>query len=266
MIRNIILLNIFISSALMAQTVTIDWYRINFPPSLVYTPNDKELDNSGYSDKARTIAIDNMKNYKHKYLPISVKKVMKLAKKHKTKTICFAGLNKNPQREKFLLFSKPHLLSLPNQIIARKDNTEIKKFLNKDGQLSLDKLLSSDYKVSVASGRSYSPAIDKILKNSKNVIEPTSKDISNSYIKQVVSKRVDFTIDYPIVIKDSKDLVSYPIFEQSDKIKVYFGCSTKSGNAEDIVKSINNIIDTNEQKMTKFYTDYLSKEQQKSYK
>ena len=45
----------------MAKAITIDWYRINFPPSLVYTPNDKEIDNSGYSDKARTKVIENIK-------------------------------------------------------------------------------------------------------------------------------------------------------------------------------------------------------------
>jgi len=253
---------------IFAQTPkpTIYWYRINFPPSLIYTPNNKEIDNSGYSDKARTKIIENLKDYKYKYLPISVKKVMKLAKKHKTKTICFAGLNKNKEREKFLLFSKPHLLSLPNQIIARKDNLKIKKFLDAKGAISLEKILQKDFTVSVAKGRSYSLTIDSILKSSKNIKEPLTKDISYSYLKQVLSKRVDFTIDYPAninyfaskgIISDNSLLVSYPISEQSDKIKVYFGCSKNSGKAVDIIKNINKIINQNKDELTSYYTDYL---------
>jgi uncharacterized protein (TIGR02285 family) len=259
---------------LFAQTVTIDWYRINFPPSLIYTPNEASTDNNGYSDKARTIVIKNLKEYKHKYLPISIPKVMRLAKKHKTKTVCFAGLNKNKEREEFLLFSQAHLLSLPNQIIARKDNIKIKEFINKDGEISLSKLLRSNFKVSVAEGRSYSSIIDSILKENKNVIKPVSKDISHSYLKQVIANKVDFTIDYPVninyfttkgIIVDSSILVSYPISEQSEKIKVYFGCSKKSGEADKIIEKINKIIKNNQNEMTEYYTDNLSSTQKKSY-
>ena len=258
---------------LLAQTSTIDWYRINFPPSLIYTPNDKDIDNSGYSDKARSKIIENLKDYQHKYLVVSIKKVMKLAKRHKTKTICFAGLNKNKHREEFLLFSKPHLLSLPNQIITRKDNVNIKQLLNKDGEISLEKALSKNYKVSVAKSRSYSSKIDAILKDNKNVIEPLTGDISHTYLKQVISKRVDFTIDYPInityfakkgIIRDSSMLVSYPISEQTEKIKVYFGCSKKSAHSSDIINNINKSIDQNKDLLTSYYTDYLSEELKKN--
>jgi uncharacterized protein (TIGR02285 family) len=259
---------------LFANQPVIDWYRINFPPSLIYKPSES-IDNSGYSDRARTFAINNMNNYKHQYLPVSIKRVMTLAKNSKKKTICFSGINKNAERKKFLTYSKPHLLSLPNQLVVRKNNNKIKKLINSKGRISLKKFLDSGLTLSIAKSRAYSPNIDKIIKEyQKDIITPLSTDISHSYMNQVINSRADATIDYPVninylsktnSIKNNDLLTTYPIEEDYKKLKVYFACSKSSSHSQNIIRQINTIIDKNEKLFTTYYTDYLTKEQKNTY-
>lgn len=259
---------------LFAETTTIQWFRIHFPPSMIYQPEDAS-DATGYSDKPRTYVIQQLPEYRHVDLTVSITKAIQMAKEDTDQTICFSGFNRNEEREAFLLYSEPHLLSYPNQLIVRADNEKVETLVNPEGRISLEQFLEAGMTVSIAKNRSFSPRIDPIITDygKDNLITPLSDDISRPYLKQVIYRRADATIDYPVNINyyakektlNSSWLQTYPIEEDYGMTKVYFACSKASEKSEEIIKKINTIIESNQTRFTDYYFEWLDEKQKARY-
>lgn len=270
------LLCLFFPLLVLAENPTIHWFRIHFPPSMYYDANKPDDAGIGYSDKPRTAIIREMMDYRHTYYPVSINRVMAEAKNDSEKVICFSGINRNDERETFLLYSEPFMDSYPNQLVVRKDNEKIEAIVDANGYISLQKLLQKGYTLSYVAKRSYSPKVDTILQNYKkdNLITSLANDISHSYLKQVLHRRVDATIEYPVMLHylatqeqklDTSWFKSYSIAEDPEMIKVYFACSKKSPYTEEIIGRINEIIRNNKAEFGAYYSEWLSGEQKDAY-
>ena len=252
------------SLSLYAQEII--WNSVEFPPSLI-TKGD--LKDQGFSDKARLLIIKNTQEFKHltKYTN-SARAINNLKTKE---NYCFSGLNKNSQREKFVHFSNPFMSSLPNEIIIKKENlNKFKTFINKVGQINLEKLLEAKYlKLVYTKERSYSDFIDTIIRknrNNKSLVYRPATDLTKGLLLMLKANRADYIIEYPVMVGFNSDneFLSLPIENSAESFPVFIGCS-KSKQGEKFIQKVNKVIDNNKTLFLSFYGDFLDVDTKKRY-
>jgi len=255
---------ILLTTSVFSQTIV--WDSVDFPPSLIVKG---ELKNQGYSDKARTLMINNLKQFTHKVQYINSARAINNLK---TKiNHCFSGLNKNKKREEFVYFSKPFIYSLPNELVIKKEDiSKYTEYIDFEGFVDLDRLVENkNFQIAYTKERSYSKYIDKILdkhKGNKNLIYRPGSDLTKGFLKMLESNRADYIIEYPIMVSfnSNKDYLSIPIKGSSSTLPVYIGCS-KTEIGKNIIQKINNIIDQNQQTLSSYYAQYLNINTQERY-
>lgn len=257
---------IFTTSLLYAQTIV--WNSVEFPPSLI---TQGELKDKGYSDNARVVVAKTLKQYNHELIYANSARIINNLKQKENN--CFAGLNKNPDRENFILFSEPFMYSLPNELIIKKENLhKFQKFMNKDGVVDLELLLKDKtMKLLYTKERAYSKFIDKLLRkyeNQENIIYRPASDLTKGFLKMLDLNRADYIIEYPVMVKynskSDNEYASLAIKNANKIFPVYIGCSkTKVG--EDVIRSMNEVIKENELQFNHYYADFLPKDTKKRY-
>ncbi|MBA4368833.1 MAG: hypothetical protein C0403_14495 [Desulfobacterium sp.] len=119
---------------------------------------------------------------------------------------CGVGWFKNPEREKFALFTSPIYKDKPQVAIVRSDEARIK-----DGAKLEDILSNKDLKFLIKDGYSYGLVLDeKIAKFGKNVEKTTAENIN--MIKMIEKKRCDYFILAP---EEAESLVTAAGFKMT---------------------------------------------------
>lgn len=255
---------VLLCSSLFSQTIV--WDSVEFPPSLI---TKGELQDKGYSDKARTLVMKNSTSFEHKIQYVNSARAINNLKTKQNH--CFAGLNKNEKREEFVHFSNPFMYSLPNELVILKEKLDkYKKYIDENGLINLDELLKNkDFVLAYTKDRSYSKNIDKTInkyQNNENLVYRPASDLTIGFLKMLEAKRADYIIEYPVMVSfnSNKDFISIPIKGSSEPFPVYIGCS-KTNVGANIVAEINKVINNNQEELSSYYADYLDDSTRKRY-
>lgn len=111
--------------------------------------------------------------------------------------VCSIGLYRTPEREQFLHFSIPSMLTMPPVLVIRKE------YLGQYGQngASLAQLLQNpDFRLGLSSDRSYGAGLDAVLKAAvpdDNRIFFSGQELGGNYLKMLLLDRLDGLLALP---------------------------------------------------------------------
>jgi len=255
---------VLLSSSLFSQTIV--WDSVEFPPSLI---TKGELKDKGYSDKSRTLMINNITSFTHKVQYVNSARAINNLK---TKiNHCFAGLNKNDKREEFVYFSNPVMYSLPNEIVIKKENIgKFQQFIDDNGDIDFGKLLENKhFQLAYTKERSYSKHVDKVIQkneDNKNIVYRPASDLTKGFLKMLEANRADYIIEYPVMVSynSNKEFLSIPIKGSNTTFPVYIGCS-KTTTGKNIIEKINKVIEINQEELSSYYAQFLDGNTKKRY-
>lgn len=175
----------------------ITWNVIDFAPFMLINSSKSD----GLCVKALDTTINNLPEYKHKIEISSLNKT--LESMEKKKLVCSPCLLKTEKREKNINFSKPYNASLGIGLLVKKRSLyKLYNYFDEKKEINIDGLLSSyDFKIGIASIRSYGSRIDKILKKYENessiVYQRQGNDFYEGLFKMLIANRdIDGTLIY----------------------------------------------------------------------
>ncbi|WP_319761109.1 TIGR02285 family protein [Maridesulfovibrio sp.] len=226
----------------------INWYHANFPPMVI---EKGDLKGKGFGEKFEKALQQKLANYKHYVYSANYHRIIKQIKDSNS---CCIALLKTPEREKFIKFSKPVLVSFPVGVcILESRLPEFMPYIDKSGKISITKLFKiSNMKLGISAGRSYTATVDKIIKNnpdSTHIITQYDNNIAwESIIDMMDRERVDYIIEYPHLLTwtqnkhNIKSRLKYiPIKEIGPFLLTYVGCS-KNEWGEKVISQIDQIL------------------------
>ncbi len=196
--KNIILISIFFFFLPVngAAKEKITWLIAHWPPYM-------ELDKSrqtivgGESGLQLKMLQNSLKDYEHMNREMPWNRFYFLVKKGET--VCNSMAAKNTKREAFAQFSVPISISLPNQIVMRKETIAQLGFPK---SLSLVELMQDPrFKGLLIKGRSYSREIDTLLEAYEKESNITRDIIDEqTSLKMLAKSRMDYILEFPFVI------------------------------------------------------------------
>lgn len=266
--------NAYSESITDAPDNSIKWYKPDFPPlNIVSGP----YAGMGYSDKLETYLIDNLSHYQHQELVSPFKRTLRDMKKGLN--ICSVTLLKKPEREEFVIFSKPARLLLPNSLVVRKqDAVKMEAFLNSQQKVSLEEVIQSgQFRIGYSDGRSYTKPIDRLLKTYKEsdvLVGRVGKDNGKGLVSMLAKGHVDIVIQQPVeadfnarLIGSENSYITYPIAEISSYTVGYIGCS-KTPWGEQVIERVNALIDfaVTQHEFRGFYEEFLDEASKARYR
>lgn len=180
---------------------TITWYRAFFPP--VTIPEGPDA-GTGFFDRVTQVLTGQMPGYEHDHETANFKRIITELKKEKN--ICCPSLYKTAAREKYIAFSIPAMVVLPNVVITRKaHHLKFLPYLEKDKKINLSRLLQDNkLTLGISNGRKYSGGIDEILAHSTgsaNIVVRSGDDVFKGLLRMLLAGRVDYILGYPIEAK-----------------------------------------------------------------
>jgi len=255
---------ILVSTSLFSQNIV--WNSVDFPPSLIIKG---ELKDKGYSDQSRILISKKVTNYTHNIQYVNSARAISNLKYKQNH--CFAGLNKNEKREKFVHFSKPFMYSLPNEVVINKENIgKFRQFIDDNGNIDLEKLLKdSSLQLLYTKERAYSKYIDIIInknEGNKNLVYRPASDMTIGFLKMLEANRADYIIEYPVMVSynSNKEFLSIPIKGSNTTFPVYIGCS-KTTIGKNIILEIDKVIENNQKELNSYYAQFLDENTRKRY-
>lgn len=209
------------------------WARTDFPPFFIVAG---EYDNQGISDNLIKAFTARISGYRHHTAVMTLSRMLDNAKKGVP--TCHVALLKTPEREQFIEYSEPVMISYANGIIT---SAEGLKRLGLDQNLvqyvDLDSLVGREISISVHQGRSYSAVIDAAIASQRD--NPASifqikagHQEQERLIKQVLANRLDGFIARPeeVYFRKFSSKVAPPLYlvgieGQPLVSKGYVGCT-----------------------------------------
>jgi uncharacterized protein (TIGR02285 family) len=206
------------------------WCQFDLPPMYIVDGPDA---NKGSVDTQAQFLMRHMPEYQHQAQFSNIRRVSEQMRNHEH-VVC-AGMQKNAEREAYMIFSLPFLGALPPTLILPRRNLEkLHAFLNATGEVRLGALIEgSPMVLGIAFGRSYGRDIDATmaaLKDRPNImVRPAGQDLTEGLIKMMSLKRVDYTIAYGSELQTfssaltgpEQEIVSLPIEGLPRYIPVY---------------------------------------------
>lgn len=243
----------------------INWYRADFPP--VSIPRGHHA-NEGFFDKTMSLLIERLPEYEHQFQIANFKRIMMQLEKNRN--VCCPSLYKTKDRERFVTFSTPAMIVLPNGVITPKNNSsKFLPYLDAEGNISLQSLLQdNNITLGISSGRLYSGGIDQILKQfdgNKNLLVRSGDDVFQGLMNMMLLGRIDCLLGYPVeagyfVRENSKvnDFIYFPIKESSVPFTVgHIGCPNNEW-GRTIISRIDEIVKKHRDKeFINFYGEWL---------
>ena len=244
------ILSLSMSRPSFAADDTIFWGEMDLPPiSYLSGP----LKGKGMLNRQLDQILANLPNYNQARIPVSIRRlIVEMKAGHR---FCFQALTKNKEREEFIEFITPTMLTLPFGLITTEENkSKLDPFLNSKGEIDLNALLESgtvtlaDFK-----GRSYSPGIDKTLarfRQDENGTIATKSGMPDwtLAVKQILHNRIDGLIGKPgevLLVAKEYNLPSqplyFPILGEEKYTLLYAGCAKGDWNSsyiKDLKKAI----------------------------
>lgn len=171
---------------------TIYWQTFHRPPAEI---TQGKFKGQGFVDRTLKLVSDKLPNYRHVQQSSTLARA--LEDMQQGKTVCHPALFVTDEREAFLVFSKPSIITPTLQIVAR---PEWFKTANVKAPVNLKPLLESrKYSFALIKGRSYGETLDKLLHQEKytsSLFETPVNKIAQ-VISMVQKGRVNFTLAYP---------------------------------------------------------------------
>jgi uncharacterized protein (TIGR02285 family) len=173
----------------------ITWLTMEFPPFFVHTGKDT---GQGIADGVTHRLQAHLPGYTHREEIAEPATIM--ARLKAGDHVCTAAYIKTPERERVAAFSVPDLVLPPNGVTVRA--ADVGKLTGgASGPVSLAALLSrADLRLGVALGRSYSPALDRLLeptKHTPHVYWRQGKDIYPGLFDMLMTGKLDYVLGYP---------------------------------------------------------------------
>lgn len=226
---------------------TIRWMTLDFPPSFVASGPDK---GSGYSDVAMQLVIRGLSEFKHETVfvdpPTAIRNLREQA------NFCGAGLNRNEEREAFMVFSSPFIKRMPNElVILRKNLARFKPYLDKDGKVDFAHLINTEsLRMGYHQKRAYGPLIDNKMaeKPRPQLVQRSGSDLTAGFLWMLEAGQIDYIIESPDSLRYfqgteavSNPFLSVPIKGADGLLPVYFACS-KNEFGKQVIARIDEIV------------------------
>jgi uncharacterized protein (TIGR02285 family) len=243
----------------------ITWMRLDFPPSFVVSGPEQNL---GYSDVAMQIAIRELTDYSHESVFVNPPKAIQNFREQQT--YCGSGLNRNQEREAFMVFSEPFVKRIPNELVIRKEElARFKPFLAANGQIDFLRLINDEsLRMGYHVERSYGASIDKIINEKKreHLIHRPASDLTAGFLKMLEARRIDYIIESPDSLRyfqkreDHKDMfLSLPIKDNDALLPVYLACS-KNDFGKQVIARVNTVVSRQKKAFEAGYLYWLSED------
>ena len=234
----------------MPADIKVQWHLFNFPPAFI---ESGPFAGQGYQDQILDF-------FEHKLDGFQIERrhsvlARALANIEHGGAACTSALARTPEREAYMVFSNPILLSLPLRLVVNEHRAkEIQAQLDDAGRAHLADLgtLSRLKGVAVLS-RTYGAAIDGWIADAKAKGGMHIAARPELAFLMLARGRIDYTFAYPDEVgyfkrrhkgKDMMDsLVSLPLADADAAPASHFACSNdKTGRA--VIDAINHILTT----------------------
>ncbi len=186
------------SASAAAGKGDITWYIPDLPPHYVVEPGRKEL---GFHQQAlQQQFIPALAGYTHTVKVASVGRVLAMLKAEPN--ACIPSAVKTPEREQYMVFSRPSLAMIPPGLFIRdSDAHKFRPLADATGRLSLEALLArGDFVLGVEGQRRYGAGVDKLVdarSGSKAVYQVNFQAGARSLMRMTAVERVDGVLGYP---------------------------------------------------------------------
>ncbi len=234
----------FIIPSILFAKDRITWMKYVWPPVYIDKGPYKE---QGNADSILKFFQEQLTEYDHETINVNPARAIEEMKNGKK--VCLVGTLKTLEREKFLYFSIPIGITLPNAIIVKQNKLSL---FGKVEKLSLEQLLKNNrLSGGIIQGRSYSPTIDAILekfKGQSNLYAQSTSNMADNLFNMLLMDRLDYIIEYPWVAvflertKDKKNTITSIAIEEIDPFSFGRMACPKNQWGCQIVDRINEIL------------------------
>lgn len=163
------------------------------PPSFIQIGPMK---NQGFEDVVGDLLKERLTDYEHHRIVTNVVRHFDTFKQGEK--VCGIGLYRTTERESFLYFSIPAMLTLPPVLILRKDKLAQ---LGTDTIIGLETILANEeFRLGLSKDRSYGQTLDNILRRHaerKNLVLFSGQELGQNYFKMLMLDRLDGLLALP---------------------------------------------------------------------
>jgi len=184
---------LLLCSQLSPAADSITWMEVNMPPYMIQRG---PFQGKGYGDQVQRLIQAQLPEYTHHRLYTNVTRHFDMFRRGDK--VCSIGLYRTPEREAFLSFSIPSLLTMPPVLIVRADKLQQ---LGLSNSCSLGQLLQDEkFRLGFSKDRSYGKQLDLELRKYAargNLTRFTGQELGENYYKMLMLDRLDGLLGLP---------------------------------------------------------------------
>lgn len=227
-----------------AQDDRLRWLVNDFPP---FTEVDRQIPGQGIADDMLRYLQQHLPQYQHEFEVASFARTYALMERGEQ--VCHATTLKVPGREKVMLFSRPVLFLLSQQVLIRADHLpHVEPYLDAKGRIDVGRLLADPHLVTaVSERRSYSPRINDALARLGERPHVHKAGVKfNAPFQQLLAGWIDYLFAYPVELGWYRQLYQdvpetamrrLEIAEDPPYMTVYIACP-RSAWGEQVIRDI----------------------------
>lgn len=211
---------------------TATWCSFDLPPMYIVT--GPEAGKGSVQEHVRFLQ-SKLPQYQHETQLSSIPRLMKDMREQRQQLVC-AGMQRNEEREQFMLFSLPFYVAQPPAVVTLRSRlVRIKPYLNAQGEVRLAELINNgELNLGLTAGRSYGATLDAEL--ARHVNDPhvqmrtVAERLSEGLVSMMKLGRLDYTIAYEserrlfleqLGSRSGDELVQLPIAGLPRQIPIY---------------------------------------------
>ena len=217
-----------------AEPQMIYWGSVHYPPIFIQKGPYKD---QGMMDIVTRALQDRLPGYNHTPLLLNLPRLMSEMKSGTQ--ICFAGLFKTPEREKFISFSQEFQRVSPTLLVtSAKMKERIREFQDETDKVNLRALLSSQsITLDIPEGRAFGPNIDQMIHKQDGGFHPSinirkGKTKAKKYVKLIALERIDATLAhgletyYQAINQEVSDQIAmFQLQNEEEQQPIFVGCA-----------------------------------------
>ena len=226
------------------QADVVHWYVPEFPPIHILVGEQR---GKGYGDAVLDAIEQSLPAFAHKRAEAATPRILEQLKREAN--ACHPTILHTPEREAFVLFSKPTLWMLPNGAVIRaRDLDALRPHLDAHGDLKLESVLAGGgTRLAVNAARSFGVHLDALLKRypDRIVTVPAADRFGSRLMKLANQRDFDIILGYPGELRyfakqnkvPERDFRFLSLAEESVLIPGRTGCA-KTAQGERIIAAI----------------------------
>lgn len=238
------------AAASLDEPGTITWVSDDLPPAFIHAGPDR---GKGIVDGVVAMYVERLPEYEHRFVHANMPRILGMMKAGGN--VCYAGLFKTPEREQFIQFSIPNLITMSNGVVVARGRA--RSLVGQGQEVSLEELLrKKDLTLGVTQGRAYGGRLDELLSgaspDSPNIVVRAGQDSLLGLLRMLGAGRIDYCLGFPWEVPyvakhgglaEFFDIV--PISETKDArwVKNYIGCPRNEWGIE-LIRKIDGVLRT----------------------